>query len=80
MSAPDGSFRGVLVAAISIANFEKNFSTVTLDYVRPIGVYMSDGTLVASVTHELATPLGNSLITASTFTDLTDTNSSTDSS
>lgn len=28
------------------------------------------GTLVASVTHELATPLGNSLITASTFTDL----------
>jgi PAS domain S-box-containing protein len=29
------------------------------------------GTLVASVTHELATPLGNSLITASTFTDMT---------
>lgn len=29
------------------------------------------GTLVASVTHELATPLGNSLITASTVTDLT---------
>ena len=28
------------------------------------------GTLVASVTHELATPLGNSLITASTGTDL----------
>ncbi|MES2582566.1 MAG: PAS-domain containing protein [Pseudomonadota bacterium] len=28
------------------------------------------GTLVASVTHELATPLGNSLITASTCTDL----------
>ena len=29
------------------------------------------GTLVASVTHELATPLGNSLITASTCVDLT---------
>ena len=28
------------------------------------------GTLVASVTHELATPLGNSLITASTFADM----------
>ena len=28
-------------------------------------------TLVASVTHELATPLGNSLITASTCSDLT---------
>ena len=28
------------------------------------------GTLVASVTHELATPLGNSLITASTCTDM----------
>ena len=51
VSAQNGSFRGVLVAAINIADFEKNFSTVQLDYARPIGVYMSDGTLVASLPH-----------------------------
>ncbi|NVO06496.1 MAG: PAS domain S-box protein [Rhodoferax sp.] len=51
VTAQDGSFRGVLVAAINIVDFEKNFGTVQLDYVRPINVYMSDGTLVASVPH-----------------------------
>ena len=49
--AQNGSFRGVLVAAINIADLEKNFSTVQLDYARPIGIYMSDGTLVASLPH-----------------------------
>jgi PAS domain S-box-containing protein len=47
----NGGFRGVLVAAISIPDFEKSFSTVQLDYTRPIGVYTSDGTLVASLPH-----------------------------
>ena len=51
LATPEGGFRGVLVAAINIADLEKNFNTVQLDYVRPIGVYMSDGTLVASVPH-----------------------------
>jgi PAS domain S-box-containing protein len=51
LAAKDGGFRGVLVAAISIPDFEKSFSTVQLDYARPIGMYTSDGTLVASLPH-----------------------------
>jgi PAS domain S-box-containing protein len=47
----DGGFRGVLVAAIDIPDFEKSFGTVLLDYVRPIGIYTPDGTLIASVPH-----------------------------
>jgi hypothetical protein len=47
----DGKLRGVVVAAISIDDFERTFSTVQIDYPRPIGVYMMDGTLVASVPH-----------------------------
>ncbi len=47
----DGRFRGVIVAAISITDLEKSFSTVQLDYARPVAVYMSDGTLVASLPH-----------------------------
>jgi len=51
----DGGFRGVVVAAISIADFAKNLSTVQLDYVRPITIYLSDGTTVATVPlHESA--------------------------
>lgn len=47
----DGSFKGVVVAAISIPEFEQIYSNVQLDYVRPIGFYMADGTLVASLPH-----------------------------
>jgi PAS domain S-box-containing protein len=46
-----GHLRGVVVAAIDIDDFERTFSTVQIDYPRPIGVYMMDGTLVASVPH-----------------------------
>ncbi|RFO98931.1 hypothetical protein DIC66_03405 [Rhodoferax lacus] len=51
LSAKDGSFMGVAVAAISIADLEKSFNGVQLDYARPVSVYMSDGTLVASLPH-----------------------------
>ena len=51
LATPEGHFRGVIVAAISITDLEKNFSAVQLDYARPIAVYMSDGTLVASLPH-----------------------------
>jgi PAS domain S-box-containing protein len=47
----DGSFRGVVVAAIGIEDFERSYSTVQLDYARPVGIYMTDGTLVASLPH-----------------------------
>jgi PAS domain S-box-containing protein len=47
----DGNLRGVVVAAINIDEFERTFSMVQIDYPRPIGVYMMDGTLVASLPH-----------------------------
>ena len=68
LTARDGSFRGVLVAAINIPNFEKSFSTVLLDYVRPIRIYTGDGTLVASLPHredligQAAPELANALL------------------
>jgi len=46
-----GQFRGVVVAAISIAEFEQIYGVVQLDYVRPIGFYLTDGTLIASLPH-----------------------------
>ena len=47
----EGHLRGVVVAAISIDDFESTLSTVQIDYPRPIGIYMMDGTLVASLPH-----------------------------
>jgi len=47
----DGKFRGVVVAAMSIAQFELMYKTVKLDYVRPIGLYLADGTMAASLPH-----------------------------
>lgn len=47
----NGSLRGVVVVAISIPEFEQIYSIVQLDYVRPIGFYLADGTLVASLPH-----------------------------
>ena len=51
LKGPGGQFRGVVVAAINIDDFERAFSTVQIDYPRPIGIYMMDGTLVASLPH-----------------------------
>jgi PAS domain S-box-containing protein len=54
----DGRLRGVVVAAINIDEFERASSSVQIDYPRPIGIYMMDGTLVASLPHrdaEIAT-------------------------
>lgn len=45
---PHGEFRGVIVASMSIPQFEQMFKTVKLDFVRPIALYLADGTLVAS--------------------------------
>ena len=47
----DGRLRGVVVAAIVIDDFESTLSAVQIDYPRPIGIYMMDGTLVASLPH-----------------------------
>ena len=48
---PSGKFRGVVVAAMSITQLELMYKTVKLDYVRPIALYLADGTLVASLPH-----------------------------
>ena len=46
-----GRFKGVVVASVSIPNFEQLYNFMKLDYVRPIAVYLADGTLVASLPH-----------------------------
>ncbi len=46
-----GKFRGVVVAAIDIYEFEQIYRLVQLDYPRPIGLYQADGTLIASLPH-----------------------------
>lgn len=51
LKGPGGKLRGIVVAAINIDDFERTFSTVQIDYPRPIGIYMMDGTLVASLPH-----------------------------
>ena len=47
----DGSLRGVVVASMDIADFEQTYSAMQIDYARPIGIYLADGTLVASLPH-----------------------------
>ena len=47
----DGSFRGVVVATMTIPRFDQFYSWMKLGYVRPIALYLADGTLVASVPH-----------------------------
>lgn len=48
---PNGKFRGVVVAAMKIPQFELAFNMVKLNYVRPIALYLADGTLIASLPH-----------------------------
>ncbi|WP_296449413.1 histidine kinase [Rhodoferax sp. UBA5149] len=65
-----GKFRGVIVAAMSIPEFELTYNKVKFDYVRPIAVYLSDGTLVGSFPHredvigDLAPELNNETLPA----------------
>ncbi len=51
LTAANGSFRGVLVAAVDIPQFEQLYNFMKLDYLRPIAIYLADGTLVASLPH-----------------------------
>ena len=46
-----GEFRGVVVAAVDLAKIEQLFYQVKLDFLRPVAIYLEDGTLVASVPH-----------------------------
>ena len=49
--AADGKFMGVVVATVDIPRFEQLYNFMKLDYVRPLAIYLADGTLVASVPH-----------------------------
>ena len=46
-----GHFKGVLVASIDIPNFEQLYNFMSLDFLRPIAIYLRDGTLIASIPH-----------------------------
>lgn len=48
---PDGRFRGIVVAAIDLDHFEQFYGYMEQDFLRPIGLYMNDGTLIASLPH-----------------------------
>jgi PAS domain S-box-containing protein len=51
LESADGRFRGIVVAGVSIARFERLYSFIRLDYQRPMAIYLADGTLVAGVPH-----------------------------
>ena len=44
----EGRFKGVVVAVISTAHIEDGFNLMRLDYARPVALYRTDGTLIAS--------------------------------
>lgn len=47
----DNRFRGVVVAAIDLNHFEQFYAYMEQDFLRPIGLYMNDGRLIASLPH-----------------------------
>ena len=42
---------GVVVSVMVIEQLEQQYTIIKLDYSRPIGIYMTDGTLIASLPH-----------------------------
>jgi PAS domain S-box-containing protein len=48
-TGPDGRFRGVVVAVMNIPRFDQFYNWMKMAYVRPIALYLDDGTLIASV-------------------------------
>jgi len=48
---PEGQFRGVVVAAVHISDLEQLYGGIQLDYTRPMAIYLTDGTLIASLPH-----------------------------
>jgi len=46
-----GRFKGVLGASVDIPNFEQLYNFMKLDFLRPIAIYLTDGTLIASLPH-----------------------------
>lgn len=46
-----GQFRGVVVATIELDHFEQFYDYMEQGFLRPIGLYMNDGMLIASLPH-----------------------------
>ncbi len=51
LNDPAGQFRGVVVAAFDLTSLEQSFSYLMMDVSRPMALYLSDGTLLASLPH-----------------------------
>ncbi|MDA3913455.1 histidine kinase [Oleiagrimonas sp.] len=51
IEAADGSFRGVAVAAMNLKYFENYYGYMEQGFLRPIGLYHDDATLIASIPH-----------------------------
>lgn len=51
LKGADGKFMGVIVAAVDIAKLEQSYNFMKLDFIRPLSVYLLDGTLVAGLPH-----------------------------
>ncbi|TAM59518.1 MAG: PAS domain-containing sensor histidine kinase [Rhodanobacter sp.] len=47
----NGKFRGVVVAIVDLAYFEQFYADLEQDFQKPIGMYLNDGTLIASLPH-----------------------------
>ena len=47
----NGTFKGVVVAAVSVQKLGQRYNILKLDFERPISIYMLDGTLLASLPH-----------------------------
>lgn len=48
---PDGRIRGMIVATMEVPRFDHFYRWLKLQYVRPLALYLADGTLVASLPH-----------------------------
>lgn len=51
LTGADGKFQGVIAAAMSIQRLEQLYNFMKLDFMRPLSIYLDDGTLVASLPH-----------------------------
>ena len=49
LTGADGKFQGVVVASMDVARLEQRYNFMKLDFVRPVSLYLLDGTLVASL-------------------------------
>ena len=47
----DGTFQGVVVAAINIGDLESLYGSMQMGYARAKAIYLADGTLIASAPH-----------------------------